>query len=109
MKKDVVRDIKFLKKCREYGLNWNMVEVYNYDDEKYLYIPTIDMSHIIIMDSSYTVIGIEKRNLNRLLTDIIDVISPSFVLFKTCLIVVGIGTVVGMIGSGRAVRKYLKV
>ena len=57
----------------------------------------------------YSYNWVYKNFHGKLLTDILDIISPSFVLFKTCLIVVGIGTIVGMLGSGLAVRKYLKV
>lgn len=57
----------------------------------------------------YSYNWVYKNFHGKILTDIIDIISPSFVLFKTCLIVVGIGTVVGMLGSALAVRKYLKV
>ena len=66
-------------------------------------------SIIPVLALIYSYNWVYKTFHGKLLTDIIDVISPSFVLFKTCLIVVGIGTVVGMIGSGLAVRKYLKI
>ncbi len=62
---------------------------------------------IIVLVYSYN--WVYKNFHGKILTDIIDVISPSFVLFKTCLIVLGIGTIVGMLGSSLAVRKYLKV
>ena len=62
---------------------------------------------VIILIYSYN--WVYKNFHGKILTDIIDIISPSMILFKTCLIVVAIGTVVGMIGSGLAVRKYLKV
>ncbi len=62
---------------------------------------------VIMLIYSYN--WVYKNFHGKLLTDILDIISPSFVLFKTCLIVVGIGTIVGMLGSGLAVRKYLKV
>ncbi len=44
-----------------------------------------------------------------LLPDIMKIIEPSKILFQSCLIVFAIGTVVGMLGSALAVRKYLKV
>ena len=62
---------------------------------------------IIVLVYSYN--WVYKNFHGKILTDIIDVISPSFVLFKTCMIVLGIGTVVGMLGSALAVRKYLKI
>lgn len=66
-------------------------------------------SIIPVITLVYSYNWVYKNFHGKILTDIIDIISPSFVLFKTCLIVVGIGTVVGMIGSALAVRKYLKI
>jgi cell division transport system permease protein len=62
---------------------------------------------IIVLIYSYN--WVYKNFHGKILTDIIDIISPSFVLLKTCSIVLGIGTIVGMLGSSLAVRKYLKV
>ena len=45
----------------------------------------------------------------KILTDIIDIIPPTLLIFKVSLLVILIGIVVGMIGSSSAVRKYLKV
>jgi len=45
----------------------------------------------------------------KLLTDIIQLVSPSAIVFKISLFIVLIGGVVGMIGSSSAVKKYLKV
>ena len=45
----------------------------------------------------------------RLFTDIIKLVKPEPFVYFASLIVVGIGILVGMIGSSRAVRKYLKV
>ena len=45
----------------------------------------------------------------RLFTDIIKLVKPAPFIYYASIIVVVIGIVVGMIGSGRAVRKYLKV
>lgn len=45
----------------------------------------------------------------KLLTDIIDLIKPGSLIIKIDLLVLLIGMLVGMIGSGSAVRKYLKV
>lgn len=45
----------------------------------------------------------------KLLTDIIDLIKPGNLIIKIDLLVLLIGMLVGMIGSGSAVRKYLKV
>ena len=44
-----------------------------------------------------------------LLTSIFHLVSPADALYKSCLIIVGIGTIVGMIGSSLAVKKYLKI
>ena len=45
----------------------------------------------------------------KLLTDIITLLQPSTIVFKIAIFMVIIGAFVGMLGSGRAVRKYLKV
>lgn len=45
----------------------------------------------------------------KLLTDIIDLIKPGNLVIKIDLLVLLIGMLVGMIGSGSAVKKYLKV
>ena len=45
----------------------------------------------------------------RLFTDIIKLVKPEPFIYYAALVVVVIGIIVGMIGSGRAVRKYLKV
>lgn len=44
-----------------------------------------------------------------LLSKIIKLIDPSYFIFYVALVLLGIGSVVGVIGSYRAVRKYLKV
>ena len=45
----------------------------------------------------------------KLLTDIISLVPPSTIVFKIAIFIVLIGAFVGMLGSGSAVRKYLKV
>lgn len=45
----------------------------------------------------------------KLLTDIIDLIKPGNLIIKIDLLILIIGMLVGMIGSGSAVKKYLKV
>lgn len=45
----------------------------------------------------------------RLFTDLIKLVKPEPFVYLSALIVVGIGILVGMLGSSRAVRKYLKV
>lgn len=45
----------------------------------------------------------------KLLTDIIDILPPSAIVFKVSLFVLLIGIIVGMFGSSTAVKKYLKV
>ena len=42
-------------------------------------------------------------------TDLIKLVKPEPFVYIASIIVVGVGIFVGMIGSGRAVRKYLKV
>lgn len=45
----------------------------------------------------------------RLFTDLIKLVKPEPFIYFASLIVIFIGIIVGMLGSGRAVRKYLKV
>ena len=45
----------------------------------------------------------------RLFTDLIKLVSPEPFIYVASLIVIFVGIIVGMIGSARAVRKYLKV
>ena len=45
----------------------------------------------------------------KLFTDLIKLVRPEPFIYIASLIVIGVGVFVGMIGSGRAVRKYLKV
>ena len=40
---------------------------------------------------------------------VIKLVSPEPFIYIASLIVIGIGILVGMLGSGRAVKKYLKV
>jgi cell division transport system permease protein len=63
---------------------------------------------IILMVYTYNWIY-ENFNGKLLLADIFKIIEPSKILFNSCLIILAIGTVVGMFGSSMAVRKYLKV
>ena len=45
----------------------------------------------------------------KLFTDLIKLVNPEPFVYLASLIIIGVGILVGMIGSGRAVRKYLKV
>ena len=45
----------------------------------------------------------------RIFTDLIKLVSPEPFIYIASLIVIGIGILVGMLRSGRAVKKYLKV
>ncbi len=45
----------------------------------------------------------------KMLTDIIQLLPPSAIVFKIAIFIVLIGALVGMVGSSSAVRKYLKV
>lgn len=45
----------------------------------------------------------------RLFTDLIKLVRPEPFIYVASLVVIGIGILVGMLGSGRAVKKYLKV
>ena len=63
---------------------------------------------IVLMVYTYNWIY-ENFNGKLLLADIFKIIEPTEILFNSCLIILVIGTVVGMFGSSMAVRKYLKV
>ena len=45
----------------------------------------------------------------KLFTDLIKLVNPEPFIYFASIIVMVIGILVGMFGSGRAVRKYLKV
>ena len=53
--------------------------------------------------SLYNILG------GKLITDIITLVPPKEIVFKIGLFILGIGAIVGMIGSSSAVKKYLKV
>ena len=42
-------------------------------------------------------------------SNLVELVEPSKIIYFTALILFVIGSVVGMFGSGRAVRKYLKI
>ena len=42
-------------------------------------------------------------------SNLVELVEPSKIVYITALILFVIGSVVGMFGSGRAVRKYLKI
>ena len=42
-------------------------------------------------------------------SNLVELVEPSKIIYITALILFVIGSVVGMFGSGRAVRKYLKI
>lgn len=54
------------------------------------------------------IIAYEKLN-GHIITDLIRLISPYNFAFYIALIVLGLGTLIGMFGSLNAVRKYLKI
>ncbi|MBE6156701.1 MAG: ABC transporter permease [Firmicutes bacterium] len=54
------------------------------------------------------IIAYEKLN-GHILTDLISLINPYNFIFYIALIVIGLGALIGMFGSLRAVRKYLKI
>lgn len=62
---------------------------------------------IIITIYGY-IIAYERLN-GRILTDIIRLISPYNFVFYISLIIMGLGALIGMLGSLNAVRKYLKI
>lgn len=54
------------------------------------------------------IIAYEKLN-GHIITDLIMLIEPYNFVFYVALIIVGLGALIGMLGSLRAVRKYLKI
>ncbi len=54
------------------------------------------------------IIAYEKLN-GHIITELISLISPYNFVFYVSLIIAGLGAVIGMFGSLRAVRKYLKI
>ena len=62
---------------------------------------------IIVIVYGY-IIAYEKLN-GHIISDIITLIEPYYFVFYVALIVVGLGAIIGMFGSLRAVRKYLKI
>ena len=54
------------------------------------------------------IIAYEKLN-GHIISDLIKLISPYYYVFYISLIVIGLGAIIGMIGSLKAVRKYLKI
>ena len=62
---------------------------------------------IIITIYGY-IIAYEKLN-GHIITDLIRLISPYYYVFYVSLIIIGLGALIGMLGSLNAVRKYLKI
>jgi len=62
---------------------------------------------IIITIYGY-IIAYEKLN-GHIITDLIKLVDPYNFVFYIALIIVGLGALIGMFGSVRAVRKYLKI
>ena len=54
------------------------------------------------------IIAYERLN-GHIITDLIKLISPYNFIFFISLVIVGLGALIGMFGSLRAVRKYLKI
>lgn len=54
------------------------------------------------------IIAYEKLN-GHIITDLIKLISPYNFIFLVSLVIIGLGALIGMFGSLRAVRKYLKI
>ena len=42
-------------------------------------------------------------------SNLVELVEPSKIVYITAIILFVIGSMVGMFGSGRAVRKYLKI
>ena len=66
-------------------------------------------SIIPILITTYGYLAFYKHFDGHLYSRIIELIQPEPFIYQVSLIVVGIGILVGMIGSASAVRKYLKV
>lgn len=54
------------------------------------------------------IIAFEKLN-GHIITDIVRLINPYYFVFYVALVVIALGALIGMLGSLRAVRKYLKI
>ncbi len=66
-------------------------------------------SIIPVLISTYGYLAFYKHFDGYLFSQLIQLIVPEPFIYKASLIVIGIGIVVGMIGSASAVRKYLKI
>ena len=66
-------------------------------------------SIVPILITTYGYLTFYKHFDGYLYSRIIELIKPEPFIYQVSLIVVGIGILVGMIGSASAVRKYLKV
>ena len=66
-------------------------------------------SIIPIIITTYGYLAFYKHFDGHLYSQLIQLIKPAPFMYQASLIVLGIGILVGMIGSARAVRKYLKV
>ena len=62
---------------------------------------------IIVLTYGYLILYEELGG--HLFTELVPLISAKFVLLDTSIIILIIGSVVGMLGSALAVRKYLKI
>ena len=63
---------------------------------------------IVLMIYSYNWVYKTFKD-QSIVNSIVKLLPPGDILFRNCLIVFAIGTIVGMIGSAMAVRKHLKV
>ena len=66
-------------------------------------------SIIPVIFTTYGYLAFYKHFDGYLYSRLIQLIEPEPFIYQTSLIVIGIGILVGMIGSASAVRKYLKV
>ena len=66
-------------------------------------------SIIPVLFTTYGYLAFYKHFDGYLYSELIQLIEPEPFIYQASLIVVGIGILVGMVGSAGAVRKYLKV
>ena len=66
-------------------------------------------SIIPILFTTYGYIYFYKKYNGHLFSPLIKLIEPNIFVYQVSLIILGIGILVGMIGSSSAVRRYLKI
>ena len=66
-------------------------------------------SIVPVLIVTYGYLAFYKHFDGYLYSKLIQLIKPEPFIYQVSLVVIGIGILVGMVGSARAVRKYLKI